>query len=58
MMIVILASPACKGNDAERQLRQQCESIVREAHPEWKGRPIFEKAVGACVSGHGAGFER
>ena len=33
------------------------ESIVREAHPEWEGRPIFEKAISACIMKRGEGID-
>jgi len=43
--------------DLGLRLRGECESIVREAHAEWEGRPIFEKAISACVMKRGAGLD-
>jgi hypothetical protein len=53
---VVLGFIGCQGDDV--QLRQTCESIVGDAHPEWKGSPIFEEAITACITEHGAGLER
>jgi hypothetical protein len=43
--------------DLGMRLRRECESIIREAHAEWEGRPIFEKAISACVMKRGAGLD-
>jgi hypothetical protein len=56
LLVGVVLGFGCQGDDV--RLRQACESIVGDAHPEWKGQPIFEKAINSCITNQGAGFER
>lgn len=57
LWLLVLAASACKREEVGARLRRECDSIVREAHPEWEGRPIFEKAISACIMKRGAGLD-